>query len=63
MAGLVPAIHVSIRGKDVDARHKAGHDGEKASAKDWGEKFARSSQIPVPLAFVYSEYSEVWPQI
>jgi len=28
MAGLVPAIHVlSISKKDVDARHKAGHDG------------------------------------
>ncbi|HEY0223864.1 MAG TPA: hypothetical protein VGC38_05050 [Pseudolabrys sp.] len=29
MAGLVPAIHVfaiSDRQKDVDARHKAGHD-------------------------------------
>jgi hypothetical protein len=28
MAGLVPAIHVFLsRGtKDVDARHKAGHD-------------------------------------
>jgi hypothetical protein len=27
MAGLVPAIHVLARGKkDVDARHKAGHD-------------------------------------
>jgi hypothetical protein len=26
MAGLVPAIHVSSR-KIVDARHKAGHDG------------------------------------
>jgi hypothetical protein len=24
MAGLLPAIHVS---KNVDARHKAGHDG------------------------------------
>jgi hypothetical protein len=30
MAGLVPAIHVFLRGQDVDARHKAGHD-EKAS--------------------------------
>jgi len=31
MAGLVPAIHVFVdraRFKDVDARHKAGHDGE-----------------------------------
>ena len=29
MAGLVPAIHVFACGaKDVDARHKAGHDGE-----------------------------------
>jgi hypothetical protein len=28
MAGLVPAIHVFLsRRKNVDARHKAGHDG------------------------------------
>jgi hypothetical protein len=29
MAGLVPAIHVfsGASAKDVDARHKAGHDG------------------------------------
>jgi hypothetical protein len=28
MAGLVPAIHdILARGQDVDARHKAGHDG------------------------------------
>jgi hypothetical protein len=29
MAGLVPAIHalLSFKTKDVDARHKAGHDG------------------------------------
>jgi hypothetical protein len=28
MAGLVPAIHVLAKVKeDVDARHKAGHDG------------------------------------
>jgi hypothetical protein len=28
MAGLVPAIHVFVAAdkKDVDARHKAGHD-------------------------------------
>jgi hypothetical protein len=26
MAGLVPAIHVLSAEKDVDARHKAGHD-------------------------------------
>jgi hypothetical protein len=32
MAGLVPAIHVLERSslkKDVDARHKAGHDDER----------------------------------
>jgi hypothetical protein len=32
MAGLVPAIHVfaAVAKKDVDARHKAGHDdGER----------------------------------
>jgi hypothetical protein len=26
MAGLVPAIHVLGHAKNVDARHKAGHD-------------------------------------
>ena len=26
MAGLDPAIHVLLLFKDVDARHKAGHD-------------------------------------
>jgi hypothetical protein len=26
MAGLVPAIHVLATKKNVDARHKAGHD-------------------------------------
>src|SRR5215470_16975058 len=33
MAGLVPAIHILAYGaslKDVDARHKAGHDEEEA---------------------------------
>jgi hypothetical protein len=29
MAGLVPAIHAFLNyRKDVDARHKAGHDGK-----------------------------------
>ena len=28
MAGLVPAIHALLGSQDVDARHKAGHDGE-----------------------------------
>jgi hypothetical protein len=32
MAGLVPAIHVLAVKKDVDARHKAGHDGGEISA-------------------------------
>jgi hypothetical protein len=32
MAGLVPAIHVLIEAtKDVDARDKRGHDGERES--------------------------------
>jgi len=31
MAGLVPAIHVFVclNVQDVDARHKAGHDGRE----------------------------------
>jgi hypothetical protein len=40
MAGLVPAIHVFLLcddQEDVDARHEAGHDGEKEN---------RSCRIP-----------------
>jgi len=34
MAGLVPAIHVFFLPKeDVDARHKAGHDGTLQNGK------------------------------
>jgi hypothetical protein len=43
MAGLVPAIHVLLATKrDVDARHKAGHDdGERGvSATNAGVKIA-----------------------
>jgi hypothetical protein len=29
MAGLVPAIHALLFGKDMDARHEAGHDEER----------------------------------
>jgi hypothetical protein len=34
MAGLVPAIHafLFVAVKDVDARHKAGHDGDRLSS-------------------------------
>jgi hypothetical protein len=36
MAGLVPAIHALCwRKKDVDARHKAGHDVEKLIQDNW----------------------------
>ena len=34
MAGLVPGIHVFVQAKkDVDARHKAGHDEAKRAAR------------------------------
>jgi hypothetical protein len=35
MAGLVPAIHVfpDAAKEDVDARHKAGHDGVATGAR------------------------------
>jgi hypothetical protein len=38
MAGLVPAIHVFIMlslKQDVDARHKAGHDGKVRFAREY----------------------------
>jgi hypothetical protein len=31
-ARLYPAIHVFLSQKDVDARHRAGHDGKKLKA-------------------------------
>jgi hypothetical protein len=38
MAGLVPAIHafVAVTKKDVDARHKAGHDDALRAPGSWG---------------------------
>jgi hypothetical protein len=41
MAGLVPAIYVFVAQKkeDVDARHKAGHDGEIRIC-DYNPKYA-----------------------
>ncbi len=34
MAGLVPAMHVSLSSaEDVDARHKAGHDAGGAGVE------------------------------
>jgi hypothetical protein len=43
MAGLVPAIHVFLGSeKDVDARHKAGHDEGKivpSSRRSTGVRF------------------------
>jgi len=33
MAGLVPAIHIFFAIKNVDARHKAGHDDDDWAAE------------------------------
>jgi hypothetical protein len=51
MAGLDPAIHVfgSVnRNKDVDARHKAGHDGQGGGNQLRG---AETGGGPKPTAF------------
>ena len=45
MAGLVPAIHVLPRGKDVDAGHEAGHDGAIGN-------FAEQTQRQIPNDFI-----------
>jgi hypothetical protein len=48
MAGLVPAIHVllrSYRRKDVDARHKAGHDEPMGSARFHSLRFESDPQV------------------
>jgi hypothetical protein len=47
MAGLVPAIHVFSLSdsKDVDARHKAGHDEERTFARVSKDEVGISSKI------------------
>jgi len=35
MAGLVPAIHVFLMGRDVDAREKPGHGGVVLRVPGW----------------------------
>jgi hypothetical protein len=39
MAGLVPAIHALPCSQDVDARHRAGHDGGNAGGQAMPEAF------------------------
>jgi hypothetical protein len=46
MAGLDPAIHVSLTvAKTVDARHKAGHDGVQGEARV--KYSAQPARLPV----------------
>ena len=48
MAGLVPAIHVlhlAAAIKNVDARHKAGHDGNRYPAAAFTEIGATSCSL------------------
>src|SRR4051794_41165244 len=45
MAGLVPAIHVLARGpKDVDTRHKAGHDVRRRRCVTYGRSACPSQR-------------------
>jgi hypothetical protein len=40
MAGLVPAIHaLALQKKDVDARHKAGHDEARCNFRSTLRRF------------------------
>ena len=59
MAGLVPAIHVLLAAtaKDVDARHKAGHDeivGDRAL-------FRQASELYVAAVVTPPSTTMVWP--
>jgi N-ethylmaleimide reductase len=52
MAGLVPAIHVFIWLKDVDARHKAGHDASIQTQYDaiaFGRHFISNPDLPARI--------------
>jgi hypothetical protein len=47
VAGLVPAIHVLLSAlpKDVDARHKAGHDDTAVDSKDANARDKRGHHV------------------
>src|SRR5512140_2507006 len=63
LAGLVPAIHVFLRSdsfKDVDARHKAGHDDAEVFGRSRGTERRDqpdSAAFTRPLALPKS----IWP--
>jgi len=51
MAGLVPAIHALLpdaQKKDVDARHKAGHDGGQYVARTERQRRPGQTSPPAP---------------
>jgi hypothetical protein len=57
MAGLVPAIHVFLDAapkQDVDARHKAGHDGVYHSARLLSFTASASTYTSLPIALNFS---------
>ncbi len=61
MAGLVPAIHAFDAQilKDVDARHKAGHDGCRVRLL----RFARDDEGSLPIQHRWPRQIEMLEQI
>src|SRR6478609_317762 len=57
MAGLVPAIHVLAAGTDVDARPKAGHDGDYCS----GDAAFEAGLDPLLRQVAADEYDPAFP--
>src|SRR5436305_922478 len=53
MAGVVPAIHALLAKRAVDARHKAGHDG------DFKLKRSRRPTMTKVLVLYYSAYGHI----
>jgi hypothetical protein len=76
MAGLVPAIHVLLqrRKEDVDGRHDAGHDAERADARQFavsrgcamfkpdsrGSSPAMTAETEAPLFCIHSTEICFW---
>jgi hypothetical protein len=52
MAGLVPAIHVlsAAKAKDVDARHKAGHDEDYCHPRGLLKRHCADGKTPLLAA-------------
>src|SRR5260370_34561633 len=63
MAGLAPAIHGAPEKKDVDARHKAGHDGLALMSASFQLRPYRTDDEDAAIALWLETWQQAYPSI